>query len=142
MNILAMKKMVFVILLKWKEVINIFSYQMIGLADQNNRTYISKYGTYSKKNGFALSELSISMTKEELLDNLFHEDCWSLKKEEKPKPKKMTKEEIEKALGYKIEIDNGNDEAKSSKDTKSISKNAQKTQKNVFADDIFDFLFW
>lgn len=137
-----MKKMVFVILLKWKEVINIFSYQMIGLADQNNRTYISKYGTYSKKNGFALSELSISMTKEELLDNLFHEDCWSLKKEEKPKPKKMTKEEIEKALGYKIEIDNGNDEAKSSKDTKSISKNAQKTQKNVFADDIFDFLFW
>lgn len=137
-----MKKMVFVILLKWKEVINIFSYQMIGLADQNNRTYISKYGTYSKKNGFALSELSISMTKEELLDNLFHEDCWSLKKEEKPKPKKMTKEEIEKALGYKIEIDNGNDEAKSSKDTKSISKIAQKNNKNTFAGDIFDFLFW
>lgn len=137
-----MKKMVFVILLKWKEVINIFSYQMIGLADQNNRTYISKYGTYSKKNGFALSELSISMTKEELLDNLFHEDCWSLKKEEKPKPKKMTKEEIEKALGYKIEIDNGNDEAKSSKDTKSISKIAQKNNKNTFSDNIFDFLFW
>lgn len=134
--------MVFVILLKWKEVINIFSYQMIGLADQNNRTYISKYGTYSKKNGFALSELSISMTKEELLDNLFHEDCWSLKKEEKPKPKKMTKEEIEKALGYKIEIDNGNDEAKSSKDTKSISKIAQKNNKNTFSDNIFDFLFW
>ena len=134
--------MVFVILLKWKEVINIFSYQMIGLADQNNRTYISKYGTYSKKNGFTLSELSISMTKEELLDNLFHEDCWSLKKEEKPKPKKMTKEEIEKALGYKIEIDNGNDEAKSSKDTKSISKIAQKNNKNTFSDDIFDFLFW
>ena len=141
MNILAMKKMVFVILLKWKEVINIFSYQMIGLADQNNRTYISKYGTYSKKNGFALSELSISMTKEELLDNLFHEDCWSLKKEEKPKPKKMTKEEIEKALGYEIEINEPKKDEKS-KDNQSISKNAQKTQKNVFADDIFDFLFW
>lgn len=137
-----MKKMVFVILLKWKEVINIFSYQMIGLADQNNRTYISKYGTYSKKNGFALSELSISMTKEELLDNLFHEDCWPLKKEEKPKPKKMTKEEIEKALGYKIEIDNGNDETKSSKYTESISKSAQKNNKNTFSDNIFDFLFW
>lgn len=137
-----MKKMVFVILLKWKEVIKIFSYQMIGLADQNNRTYISKYGTYSKKNGFALSELSISMTKEELLDNLFHEDCWSLKKEEKPKPKKMTKEEIEKALGYKIEIDNGNDETKSSKDTESIGKSAQEINKNTFPNDIFNFLFW
>ena len=137
-----MKKMVFVILLKWKEVINIFSYQMIGLADQNNRTYISKYGTYSKKNGFALSELSISMTKEELLDNLFHEDCWSLKKEEKPKPKKMTKEEIEKALGYKIEIDNSNDETKSSKDTESIGKSAQQINKNTFPNDIFNFLFW
>ena len=81
--------------------------------------------------------LDKSMIKEELIDNLFHEDCWSLKKE----PKKMTKEEIEKALGYEIEINEPKKDEKS-KDNQSISKNAQKTQKNVFADDIFDFLFW
>lgn len=76
------------------------SYEMIGVSDQNDRTYESKYGTYSKKTGFVLSDLSKSMIKEELLDNLFHENCWSLKQE----TKKMTKEEIEKELGYKIEI--------------------------------------
>ena len=117
--------------------IKIYTYQMIGLADDNGRIYESKYGTYSKKNGLKLSELSKSMIKEELIDNLFHEDCWSLKKE----PKKMTKEEIEKALGYEIEINEPKKDEKS-KDNQSISKNAQKTQKNVFADDIFDFLFW
>ena len=79
--------------------IKIYTYQMIGLAD-NRRIYESKYGTYSKKNGLKLSELSKSMIKEELIDNLFHEDCWSLKKE----PKKMTKEEIEKALGFEFEM--------------------------------------
>ena len=114
-----------------------YTYEMIGIADENSRTYESKYGTYSKKEGFKLSDLSRSMIKEELLDNLFHENCWSLKKE----PKKMTKEEIEKALGYEIEINEPKKDEKS-KDNQSISKNAQKTQKNVFADDIFNFLFW
>ena len=73
---------------------------MIGIADENGRTYESKYGTYSKRDGFKLSDLSISMIKEELLDDLFHEDCWSLKKN----PVKMTKKEIEEKLGYEIEI--------------------------------------
>ena len=82
-----------------------YSYQMIGIADGNNRVYESKYGNYSKKYGFKLSDLSKSMTKEELLNKLFHEDCWSLKKD----IKKMTKDEIQKALGYEIEII-GNDE--------------------------------
>ena len=75
-------------------------YEMIGVSDQNGRTYESKYGTYSKDTGFVLSDLSKSMIKEELLDNLFHENCWSLKQESK----KMTREDIEKELGYKIEI--------------------------------------
>lgn len=117
--------------------IKIYTYQMIGLADDNGRIYESKYGTYSKKNGLKLSELSKSMIKEELIDNLFHEDCWSLKKI----PKKMTKEEIEKALGFEIEIDYGNDKVKSSKDSENVGKNAQKINKNTFSDDIFNFLF-
>ena len=109
---------------------------MIGIADENGRTYKSKYGTYSKKDGFKLSELSKSMTKEKLLNNLFHEDCWSLKRE----VKKMTKEEIEKALGYEIEINEP--EERKLENNQNISKNTQKSHKNVFADDIFDFLFW
>ena len=97
-----MKIVDFVILLsvQMKGVIDIYTYQMIGLADQNERIYVSKYGAYSKNKGFELSELSKSMSKCELIDNLFHEDCWSLKKE----TKRMTKEEIEKELGYNIEI--------------------------------------
>ena len=117
--------------------IKIYTYQMIGLADDNGRVYESKYGTYCKKTGITLSDISVKMLKEDLIEKLFHEDCWSLKKE----PKKMTKEEIEKALGYEIEINEPKKDEKS-KDNQSISKNAQKTQKNVFADDIFNFLFW
>lgn len=122
--------------IKFKGVIFIYSYQMIGIADENGRTYESKYGTYSKKDGFKLSELSKSMTKEKLLNNLFHEDCWSLKKN----PIRMTKKEIEEKLGYEIEINEP--EERKLENNQNISKNAQKSHKNVFADDIFDFLFW
>lgn len=112
---------------------------MIGIADENGRTYESKYGTYSKKDGFKLSDLSVSMTKEELLYNLFHEDCWSLKKN----PIRMTKKEIEEKLGYEIEInENESEENKKLEDNQNISENTQKSHKNVFTDDIFDFLFW
>ena len=110
---------------------------MIGIADENGRTYESKYGTYSKKDGFKLSDLSRPMIKEELLVDLFHEDCWSLKKN----PIKMTKKEIEEKLGYEIEI-NESEEKQKPEYNQSISKNAQKSHKNVFADDIFDFLWW
>lgn len=105
---------------------------MIGIADENNRTYESKYGIYNKKDKFKLSDLSKSMTKEELLDNLFHEDCWSLKKN----PIKMTKKEIEEKLGYEIEIN------ESEEKNKSENNQTDKSHRNVFADDIFDFLFW
>lgn len=104
---------------------------MIGIADENGRTYESKYGTYSKKDGFKLSDLSRSMIKEDLLVNLFHEDCWSLKKD----PIKMTKKEIEEKLGYEIEI-NESEEKNKSKDN-----HINKSYRNVFVDDIFDFLF-
>ena len=112
------------------------SYEMVGVADQNNRTYKSKYGSYSKETGFVLNGFSSSLGKCELLDRLFHENCWSMKTE----PKKMTKEEIEEALGYEIEIE----EPKENKleNSQNISKNAQKTKNNVVSGDIFDFLFW
>ena len=80
-------------------------YEMVGVADQNSRTYKSQYGFYSKETGFVLNKTGLGLGKNELLDKMFHENCWELKKE----PKKMTKEEIEKALGYEIEIDDGND---------------------------------
>lgn len=109
---------------------------MIGIADENNKTYESKYGIYSKKDGFKLSDFSRPIIKEELLNNLFHEDCWSLKKD----PIKMTKKEIEEKLGYEIEI-NESEEKNKLKDNQVIGKNAQKSYRNVFVDDIFDFLF-
>ena len=99
------------------------TYEMIGVADQNNRIYESEFGTYSKATGFVLSDYSteivtisqkitdkkeqqrlIKLVKENLLDRLFHDNCWKLKVEEK----EMTKEEIEKALGYKIKIKDEN----------------------------------
>ena len=111
-------------------------YEMVGVADQNSRTYKSQYGFYSKETGFVLNEFGRSLGKCELLDKMFHENCWSMKTE----PKKMTKKEIERELGYEIEIEEPKE--KKLEDSKNISKNAQKSHKNVFADDIFGFLFW
>lgn len=105
---------------------------MVGLADQNGRTYESKYGTYNKKGCFSLSELSKNLSKEELLERLVHEDCWSLKVEEK----EMTKEEIEKALGYKIKI-------KDAVDMKHVNIKDDKPNQNInyrrIPDDIWSF---
>ena len=74
-----------------------YTYQMVGVADQNGRTYECEYGTYSKDTGFVFPYVSVNSY---LIDKLFHEDLWSLKVE----PKKMTLSEIEKALGYPVEI--------------------------------------
>lgn len=76
-----------------------YTYQMVGLADENGRTYTSKYGTYNKDTGFILKNFNYSSISN-LVNKLFHEDCWSL---DKPVVT-MTKEEIEQELGYKIEI--------------------------------------
>ena len=112
---------------------NIYSYQMIGLADQNNRVYESKYGIYSKQNGFTLSKLSSSMTKEELLDNLLHEDCWSLKQD----IKRMTKDEIEEKLGYKIEIVENEKQNDEECGCKEKDKNSNICKKNYEDDEDF-----
>lgn len=90
------------------------SCEMINLADQNGKTYESIYETYNKQKGFtidpqyitfstSLDSKHILFSYQKLINGLFHDNCWSLK-DEKPKPKKMTKEEIEKVLGYEIEI--------------------------------------
>lgn len=78
------------------------SYEMIATADENGRIYVSEYGTYSKENGFDLrpSIIRNHYDVEDLLNKLLHEDCWRLKIDKK----KMTKADIEKALGYEIEI--------------------------------------
>ena len=77
-------------------------YEMIGIADENGKTYISPYGTYSKKDGFDLRPVGIKhyYDFEKLLYQLVHEDCWRLKVDKK----KMTKADIEKVLGYEIDI--------------------------------------
>ena len=77
------------------------THDMVSLADQNGKTYISKYGTYSKKTGFvpAFNPHESSIAK--FINNLFHEDCWTVRVDRK----KMTKVEIEKELGYPIEIE-------------------------------------
>ena len=79
------------------------TYEMVGVADHNNRTYESKYGTYNKE-GFRFNDEFRDLPAEKIANILMHENCWSLKVE-KPKPKKMTKADIEKALGYEIEIE-------------------------------------
>ena len=106
---------------------------MIGLADQNNRVYESKYGSYDKQNGFILSKLSNSITKEELLDSLLHEDCWSLKQN----IKKMTKDEIEEKLGYKIEIVENEKQNDEESEYKEKDKNSNSCKKNYEDDEDF-----
>ena len=75
-----------------------YTYEIVGLADENGKTYESKYGIYNKEKGFRFYRSVISNQTdkgvENIINNLFHEDCWKLKVE-KPAKKKMTKEEIE-----------------------------------------------
>lgn len=83
----------------------IYTYQMVGLADENGRTYECKYGTYSKKDGFKFNE-EVEMIVEdygwrEVVNILFHDNLWKLKEEP---VKKMTLADIERELGYKVEI--------------------------------------
>lgn len=107
-----------------------YTYQMIGIADENGRTYKSKYGSYNKDKGFQLNYIALREDISDLLYELFHEDCWKISK-----PKKMTKEEIETALGYEVDIiDNEN------ADNKSKEYNDLSSCINTIFDDAFLFL--
>lgn len=79
---------------------------MVALADQNSSTYVSKFGTYSAKNGYEPSDLAESLVQDGwfscLVEELFHEDLWKL--DDEPKVKEMSIEDIERELGYRVRI--------------------------------------
>lgn len=114
------------------------AYEVVGLCEDNDRTYESVLGTYSKKTGFILSDSAYGLNRDILADRLFQLNDWHLKKEE-PKRKKMTIEEIEKELGYKIEIAN-----KSSSEKNEIkNEKSTKNKKEEYDDEsIDDFAGW
>ena len=82
----------------------IYTYEMVGVADENGRTYETIYGTYNREDGFKFNDSIIPIINEggyeELINTLFHEDLWKLQKD----VKNMTLEEIEKELGYPVRI--------------------------------------
>ena len=88
-----------------KEVIIIYTYEMVALADENGRTYECKYGTYSKEDGFKFNEEVEIIVEDygwrEIVNVLFHDNLWKLKVEP---VKKMSLQDIEKELGYKVQI--------------------------------------
>ena len=81
------------------------TYEMVGLADENGREYECQYGTYSKENGFQFNEKSSSIISKEgwrgFINKLFHDNIWKLKQEP---VKKMSLADIEKELGYRVQI--------------------------------------
>ena len=77
---------------------------MVGLADENGKTYECEYGTYSKEDGFKFNENVRPIIKNgwrNLVNILFHDDLWKLKKEP---VKEVTLEDIEKEFGCKVRI--------------------------------------
>ena len=83
-----------------------YTYQMVAVADENNRTYKSRFGTYDYTYGFNFNDEAIDhcadVGVEGFVWDLFHEDLWKLVDE--PKVKKMSLADIEKELGYRIQI--------------------------------------
>ena len=81
-----------------------YTYEMVGVADENGKTYECDWGTYSKKDGFKFPNLDFGDKQnfvESFVNQLMHSNVWKLKKEPR---KKMTLEDIERELGYKIEL--------------------------------------
>ncbi len=109
------------------------TYEMIGVADENGRTYESKYGTYNREEGFEFSDDVFEYPREVFCGILLHEDLWKLKVDKK----KMTLDDIEKALGYKVEI--VEDEPK--KDANSTKSESTKKNNFLTFDEFIDKLF-
>ncbi len=88
------------------------TYEMVGLADENGRTYESTFGTYNKADGFVISKNALNTffpagenTEDSIADffrAITHVNAWKLVKE--PERKKMSIDDIEKELGYRIQI--------------------------------------
>ena len=81
-----------------------YTYEMIGVADENGKEYECKYGTYMKDIGFRFTENITPVVRKSgwrgFINQLFHENLWKLK----PETKQMTLADLEKELGYKVEI--------------------------------------
>ena len=109
--------------------VSIYTYEMVAVADQNGRTYECKYGTYSKEDGFKFNEEVEVIVDDygwrEVVNILFHDNLWKLKTEP---VKKMSLQDIEKELGYRVEIVDPNPE----------NKLSDKEKKKI--DDTIDFL--
>lgn len=88
---------------------------MVGLADSNDRTYECGFGTYNKEDGFKFTKKyqeilndsqylgeDIKPKVESIINELFQGNIWTLVKE--PEPKKMTLADIEKELGYRVQV--------------------------------------
>lgn len=77
---------------------------MIGIADENEKTYACKYGTYDKQLGFMLNseghKYIYDHGYESLINIFFHENLWKIKEE----IKEMTLKEVEEELGYRVRI--------------------------------------
>lgn len=82
-----------------------YTYQMIGLADENEKTYECKYGTYSKDLGFKFNESINDVTDyvgwRGFINILFHDNLWKLQLEP---VKEVTLEDIEREFGCKVRI--------------------------------------
>lgn len=82
-----------------------YTYQMIGLSDENDKTYECKYGTYNPIDRFRFNDEAKKIVEKngyrKLFDILMHEDLWKL---QKPDVKSMSIEDIEKELGYRVRI--------------------------------------
>lgn len=78
---------------------------MVALADQNGKTYESKYGTYDTAEKFRFNENAGKLVEKkgyrELFDILIHENLWKL---QQPPIKKMSLQDIERELGYRVQI--------------------------------------
>lgn len=90
---------------------------MIGLADENGKTYECKYATYNKEDGFKFfgdehKKVIHDLGWRGMVNTLFHDDLWKLK--ENP-VKKMTLQDIERELGYRVRIVDSEPDKKPSK---------------------------
>jgi len=110
------------------------TYEMIGVADENGRTYESKYGTYNREEGFMFNDETFEYPREVFCGILLHEDLWRLKVDKK----KMTLDDIEKALGYKVEIVEDKKKPVPPKCTSAETPKPKKRQ--IFFDDLLDEL--
>lgn len=118
------------------------TYRMVGAAKSSpSRKYVSEYGEYTGDKGFIMNEEYYSNDKDKIewvITRLFDEDCWTLAPKDE-QPKVMTKQEIENALGYKVEIAD-DEENRASVEQKKARKAYEKSSKQKDFIEILELL--